>query len=154
VRSDSDVLADLTAAFEHTLKPAQFWNPQHCDECAEYEALLQARDRNTLRLEDIANPAWDPFAGASPEGLAYYLPTLARFTLETADGASDWYGEQLLFHLTSGGSYNAFIGMCSHTQAAALARFLEHLIETSPALLEPWADEVFRLIERLRQNSA
>jgi hypothetical protein len=150
VRSDSDVLADLTAVFANAQKPAQFWDPQHCDECAEHEALLQSRDRDTLGLEDVANPAWDPFAGVTPEGLAYYLPTLARFTFETADSAGDWYGEQLLFHLTSGGPYNAFIGACSHTQAAALACFLEYLLETRPALLEPWADEVFRLIERLR----
>ena len=154
MRSDSEALADLTSAFASASRPAQFCNPQHCDECAEHEALLQSHDRETLRLADVATPAWDPFAVSCPEGLAYYLPTLARFTLETSRQGVAWYGEQLLFHLTSGGDYNAFVSVCSHSQAAALAHFLEHLLETRPDLLEPWADEVFRLIERLRQIPA
>ena len=128
----SKVLTIVGAAFSACEKPLQFCNPTHCEECAEHNALLCARDRNTLAYADVSNPGWDPICFASPEGVAYYFPVLAKLALMSRSEDHEEYASQLLQRLYSGYNHNTFFQFCSHEQKVAVSTFLSHLIETFP----------------------
>ncbi len=41
-------------------KPTHFGNHQHCCECAEHDETLLAHDVDSMSLEQLGNPGWDP----------------------------------------------------------------------------------------------
>lgn len=147
--TDTSIQALIDAEFGNIARPEHFTNFSHCCECAEHDELLRSRNRETLRVEDINNPGWDPLCFCSPEGLAYLFPSLARFALAEIAGQSGWYGDQLLFHLYSGFSENQFYRYCTPSQRLAVAELLAHIIETRTELIEAYAatDEYLRCHE-------
>lgn len=134
--TDASVLALIDAEFGKVVCPEHFTNFSHCSECTEHDELLRSRSREQLTLQDVGNPGWDPLCFCSPEGLAYFLPSLARFALAETESQSGWYGTQLLFHLYSGFSENALYRHSSSSQRRAIAEYLAHTIETRPELIE------------------
>ena len=110
-------------------KPVHFTNHQHCCECAEHDATLVATDVNSIGLQQLGNPGWDPLCFAAVEGLLYYLPALLRLTLETMDTPQERYLDQLLFHLIRDGKDNDVVRACSPEQRAFIAGFLAYLTE-------------------------
>ena len=58
-------------------------------------------------------------AFCSPEGLAYYLPALARLTLAAAGPNDAWYGDQLFVHLERDGKRNDRWQYCTPEQRRA-----------------------------------
>jgi len=147
--SDQEILEAIDAAFCRVSKPFQFLDPTHCEECAEYNAILCERDRETLRIEDVGNPGWDPICGSSPHGIAYYMPALARLALSPATYEWGWYGDQLMFHLYSGARYNSFFTYCSPDQRSAVAGLISHFIctRTSDPLRTTADEELIRAHE-------
>ena len=148
--TDAAILAEIDTAFGAVERPEHFTNFAHCEECAEHDDLLRARDRYTLRIEDVGNPGWDPICFCSPNGIAYYFPTLARLALaEQGSNKYDWYANQLLFHLYSGFTDNAFFQHCNIAQRRVVARFLAHIIETRTSLIAVYgsADDFLRCHE-------
>jgi hypothetical protein len=147
--TDADVMAQIEAAFGAIDRPEHFTNFKHCCECAEHDELLRSRDRETLRIEDVGNPGWDPVCFTSPQGIAYYFPTLARIALAPPVHGYGWYADQLLFHLYSGLRDNKFFQYCSPLQRAAVASFLGHIIETRASLSDKLSscDEFLRCHE-------
>ena len=129
-------IAAIDRAFGSVPKPVHFTNFSHCEECAEHDELLRGRDRETLSIHDIDNPGWDPFCFSSPEGMAFYMPALARFALAKPSTDYAWYGDQLLFHLYAGAADNPFYIYCSDEQKAAVAAFLHEMITTRADLIE------------------
>ena len=85
-------------------KPAHFTNYRHCCECAEHDTTLLAYDVNSISLEQLRNPGWDPLCLVSLEGFLYYLPALIRITLDTMAKPHERYLDQLLFHLMRDGA--------------------------------------------------
>jgi hypothetical protein len=144
--TDSEVLLAIDSAFGSVARPEHFTDFKHCCECAEHDALLRSRDRQSLTQADIGNPGWDPICFASPEGLAYYLPCLARFALASPHPEFGWYGDQLVFHLYSGFRDNRLFGFCNREQRSAVAKLLAHLIEQRTDLLDATtlADDILR----------
>ncbi|MCC6657700.1 MAG: hypothetical protein IT512_05925 [Rhodocyclaceae bacterium] len=144
--TDASILASIDTEFGNLLRPEHFTNHAHCCECAEHDELLRSRDRDTLRVEDVCNPGWDPLCFCSPEGLAYFFPSLARFALAEAESRSGWYGDQLLFHLYSGFEENRFFRYCAPSQRQAVAALLAHLIEARAEVIEAYGatDEFLR----------
>ena len=110
-------------------KPEHFGNYQHCCECAEHDQTLSEFDRNSIGLEQLGNPGWDPLCFSQPEGLVYYLPALIRITLDTISTPRERYLDQFLFHLIKDGPGNTFVEACSHEQKQFVADFLAYLIE-------------------------
>ena len=110
-------------------KPAHFTNYQHCCECAEHDAVLVAADVDSIGLQQLGNPGWDPLCFTSAEGLVYYMPALLRLTLETMTTPQERYLEQLLFHLLYDGPENRIVRACNPEHRAFIARFLAYLIE-------------------------
>jgi hypothetical protein len=128
--TDDDVLEAVHAAFGSIERPEHFTDYEHCCECAEHDALLLARDRETLTIEDVGSQGWNPITMATPEGFAYYLPALARLALQPLPAGRDWYGYIILFELRRDGPRNDRWRFCSPDQRASVALLLEHLYET------------------------
>ena len=117
-------------------KPEHFTNYRHCCECAEHDATLLACDVDSINLQQLGNPGWDPLCFASPEGFLYYVPALIRITLDTMDKPQDRYLDQLLFHLTRDGNDHDLVRACNREQRAFVAEFLAYLIEEYSAALD------------------
>jgi len=149
VPSDVDILQRVRQAFAGCRRPEHFTNFTHCEECAEHDEVLRSRDIDTLRIEDVGNPGWDPISFTSPEGFAYYLPALARLALAKPVEPHGWYGGQLLFHLCSDGRRNERLLACTPEQRRAVVEFLQHIAETRASLAdsELRADDLFQAIE-------
>lgn len=129
--TDAEALAELRAAFAACPRPERFTDFRHCCECAEHDELLRSRDVDTLGIEDVGNPGWDPLCFTSAEGLLYYLPALGRLAL-----AEPAYPAQLHFHLTYDGGKNRILVAASPAQRRVVARFLRHIVEARPSLCE------------------
>jgi hypothetical protein len=134
--SDADVLTDVAAAFAVCPKPEHFTDFTHCCECAEHDEVLRSKDVNTLQIEQVGNPGWDPFCFSSAEGLLYYLPAMARLALDEPTEAHGWYADQLCFHLTYQGTSNRILRAASPRQRQAVAGLLRHIVETRGKLCE------------------
>ena len=128
--TDAEVLAQIDAAFGSVPKPEHFTDHTHCEECAEHDETLRSHDRESLEVRHVGNPGWDPLAFSSPQGIAYYIPTLARFALSPPTYDFGWYGDQLLFHLFYNGAENELLKFCSSEQRRAVAGLLAHFIQT------------------------
>lgn len=136
MNSDSEMLSVIDAAFSSSKRPDHFTRFDHCQECKEYDDLLRSKDRETLRIDDVGTVGNDPICACLPEGIAYYMPALARFALSAPTYDYGWYGDLLIFHLYSGGAYNSFLLHCNSQQRRAVAALLAHLVETRSNLQE------------------
>ncbi len=146
--SDDGVLAMFETEFRAVPRPAHFTDYTHCDECREHDELLRARDRSTLAIEDVGSQAWNPITMATPEGFAYFLPTLARLALEDVPAGHDWYGYIILFELRWNGPRNKRWLQCTGKQRKAVASLLEHLYRTRAGSIAQYNCE-YELLEAL-----
>jgi hypothetical protein len=120
-------------------KPAHFTNYQHCCECAEHDETLLNSDVDTIGLEQLGNPGWDPLCFCSPETFIYYMPALVRLTLDTIEDPQKSYVDQLVFHLIRDGSGNDLVKACNQEQRRFVSNFLEFLTNNYPAQLDDGA---------------
>jgi hypothetical protein len=117
-------------------KPVHFCNDQHGDECSEHNQTLSAYDVDSIGLQQLGNPGWDPLCFSSPEGLLYYLPAMIRLTLDSTDSPQETYLDQMLFHLIRDGLGNQLVSACSNEQRKFVASFLEYLMENHASQIE------------------
>jgi hypothetical protein len=136
VATDRELLAEIERAFEGAPRPEHFTSHTHCCECFEHDELLRSRDRETLGIGDVGSQSWDPICCLTPEGFAYYLPALARLALSAPDEHWGWYGDQLAFHLRYDGPRNARWEHCNPGQRRAVAKLLDHILETRAELAD------------------
>jgi len=150
MRSDSDreILRCVDEAFAHEPRPHHFTNFTHCCECAEHDAVLRARDRDTLAIEDVGNAGWDPICFITAEGFRYYLPSLVRLALgDPGSRQPAPYVHQLLFHLIGDGEDNRRVAACTPPQRKAVTAFLWHLTGTRDCKAAGCEDNLERAIE-------
>ena len=146
--SDHQIMSVINEAFATERRPDHFTNYTHCCECAEHDELLRARDRETLVLEDVGNPGWDPICFVTTEGFRYYLPALVRLAFDTPnDQNAGPYLSQLLFHLIGDGEKNRRVVCCSPAQRRAVVGFLWHVVSTRDCSAEGCEDDLQRAIE-------
>lgn len=147
MKTDEFVIEKVKLAFHEVTKPSYFTNRDHCEECAEHDDLLRSHDRDTLGLEQLANPGWDPLCFCSAEGKAYYMPALVSCALRQDPEGVLPYWQQMLFHLEGDGPNNALITWCSTAQRQAVAIFLEHLIESRADAIERYGavDDILKV---------
>jgi hypothetical protein len=138
VADDAEILQVVQHAFAHCARPAHFTDYQHCEECAEHDELLRSRDVDTLRVEDVGNPGWDPLCYVSVAGLAYFFPALARLALSEPTPSHGWYAPQLLFHLTYDGEANRHLRGFRTDQRHAVTTLLRHLSATRLPMVDEW----------------
>jgi hypothetical protein len=115
-------------------KPKHFTNYNHCEECAEHDQTLIQADVDTISLEELGNPGWDPICFCHDQGKKYYMPALIRLSLETIH--HEGYFGQFLFHLESNGEQNSLYRRCSASQRQFIAAFVVHMIESYPDEIE------------------
>jgi hypothetical protein len=127
--TESAVLRQIDEVFGPTKRPAHFTNYEHCEECREYDDLLRSRDRSSLTLSDLTARG-DPFCFVSSQGLAYYLPSLARLALSGKVNDAHGYAPQLLFLLWSEGPANSHLLSFTTEQKYAVQALLGHLLES------------------------
>ncbi|MGJ8673863.1 DUF6714 family protein [Rubritalea sp.] len=96
----SAILERIYAAFSDCSRPIQFVDETHCSECAEHNQTLIDADRETIGLDELGNPGWDPICFVDSEGFKYYFPALSRLALD--ESSKYEYLDQFLFHCTSG----------------------------------------------------
>ena len=130
-------------------KPEHFTNYRHCCECAEHDQTLLTFDIDSIGLEQLGNPGWDPLCFSSPEGFIYYMPALVRLTVDTISNPQESYLDQMLFHLIKDGPRNSLVSACNEEQRRFIAQFLDYLI-TEHA--EQIASEVFASDDILRAH--
>jgi hypothetical protein len=130
--TDAELLGRIRAAFAPVARPARFTNRDHCCECAEHDDLLRSRDLDSIVVEDVGNPGYDPMCFATDEAFLYYFPALARLALAAPVAGRGWYFEQLLFHLTYEGAANRRLHAASPPQREAVLLFLRHVHTTRP----------------------
>lgn len=149
MNSDATVIAEVEKTYAGVPKPEHFTNYLHCEECAEHDQTLLSCDRDTLSLQHVGNPGWDPLCFSSPQGKAYYMPRLVKLALAKEAGSCAPYWQQLLFHLEGDGPGNDLISYCTYPQRQAVARFLLHLIEAraDEVELHNSTDELLRVYE-------
>ena len=78
-RSNKDWKQQAKVIFNEP-KPAHFVDHRHCCECAEHDETLTTFDVDSIDLQQLGNPGWDPLCFSSSEGLIYYglFKTLLR----------------------------------------------------------------------------
>ena len=113
------ILAEIAEAFA-VARPDWFVDAQHCCECAEHEAELQAETVETLRREVMGDGAWDPVDFiTNPDGFKYFIPALAR--LACAPG-SEYFLRSFLIYLNADR-----VESFTERQRAALEALVLHL---------------------------
>jgi hypothetical protein len=154
--SDVEILRALKETFSSRGRPEHFTNYLHCEECAEHDQLLISKDLDSLQINDVGNPGWDPICFISAEGFAYYLPALARLTLDEATDEFGWYGAQFFSHLIMDGPANIQVLACSAEQRKAVAAFVQHLIVTRAAQIDRdlLADDALRAFQIWNEDEA
>ena len=132
----------------NSAKPEHFTNYTHCDECNEHDETLRNSNLETISMEQLGNPAWDPMCFCSIEGKKYYMSALIRLCVETIE-SNNPYLSQLLFHLEWDGENNDLIISCTTEQRAFIASFIQHLIESYPKGIEDYfcSDNALRVYE-------
>ena len=130
-------------------KPAHFTNYRHCCECAEHDATLLAHDVDSISLQQLGNPGWDPLCFASPESFLYYVPALIRITLDTMAKPQERYLDQLLFHLIRDGKDHDLVRACNREQRVFVAEFLVYLIDQYGAEIDEctYSDDILKAHE-------
>lgn len=126
MKTDSAVLSTIAYAFAACERPVRFLPDVGDPEFEDHEALLQSRALETLEQKDLS-PGYDAFVYCSPAGLAHFLPALASFALHEPRDALDWFGPQLIFHLSPRESHDWLASHCNANQIRAVVEFLEHL---------------------------
>ena len=148
--SDSQIIDQTKQAFSDAPRPEHFTDFNHCGECQEHDDLLRSRDLDTLKLEDVGKPGWNPICFITPEGFCYYFPALARLALTEPTSDFGWYLlAELLFQLTYGGPQSRHFQFCSRQQRRAVAAFLRYVAESRGARIvsEGCKDGLERAIE-------
>ena len=116
-----EILKKVQSAFKSVIRPEHFTDPAHCCECAEHDETLRSHDPESISIEQLGNPGWDPICFVTLEGFIYYCPALARLALDT----ENYYLDQFLFHLNE-----ERIAGFSEVQRAAIHGLLVYIQES------------------------
>ena len=111
-------------------RPQHFTDYLHCEECREHDETLRNSSPNSIGLDELGNPGWDPLCFCFEHGIKYFFPALIRLVLESID--DDFYFDQFLFHLGYEGENNRFMKSCSTEQKRFVTEFLEYVLNTYP----------------------
>jgi hypothetical protein len=141
--TDGDILELVSQAFADSPRPEHFTEYWHCSECEEHDELLRSRNLDTLTMEDIDNPCWDPICFLTPEGYRYYFPALVRLSLESAENS---YWDQLIHYIPT--VIDRRFSLFNHQQKQAVLHFLHHIRDAHKELIGEHEDDLEEAIQR------
>lgn len=107
-------------------KPKHFTNYKHCEECEEHDQTLINSSIDTIGLDELGSPGWDPICFSTEKGKQYYMPSFIRLSLETM--GDEFYFGQLLFHLDADGKGNELYVACTQEQRNFVHSFVAHIV--------------------------
>jgi hypothetical protein len=128
-------------------RPEHFTNYKHCEECAEHDETLRNAEIDTIGLDVLGNPGWDPICFSTVEGKKYYMPSFIRLCLETIE--NEFYFGQFLFHLEGDGRENSLVQSCTEQQRKFISSFIEYMLDSFTKEIESncCTDEVLKVYE-------
>ncbi len=134
-------VAAVREAFRDAPRPEVFIRGTcACDECLEHNQVLASHTPDTITMEELGHPSWDPMCAAGAPAFAYYLPAMIRLALE------EEYEDQLLFHLNIPGR----LDILTPAQANAVLGALWVLAETKLDRLAE-TSEIYGLEEAMQR---
>jgi hypothetical protein len=137
-----EALAAVREAFESVPRPElMIRGTCSCCECAEHNLTLLSRTPETITLQELGSPAWDPMCFASDAAFAYYLPAMIRLALEDTI-----YVDQLSFHL----SWEDRVDSMNRQQARAV---LDALWVITDRELGDGSEQAYRFDQRLMEEA-
>lgn len=144
--------AVISGAFSSHPRPAVFTDVEHCTECVEHNRTLAALYPETMAVEDLGHPGWDPISFATPETFLYFFPSLARLAMQGR--GETFYLDRFLFHLA------IRVDLFSPTEHGIIYEYLWRLLEhfhgdqhLSDLVLHQF-DDCLRGIEQRLQHSS
>jgi len=145
-----EVIQNIDKAFFSISKPHHFTDYNHCEECLEHDDTLRNTTREKITRKELGNAGWDPLCFSTAEGIAYYLPALARMCMLPETKESYWYGGQLAFHLSYDDEENRLFLYCNPEQKEAIVKLLRYILDAKQATLVNYAEvEEFENVYRL-----
>ena len=128
-------------------RPEHFTNYKHCEECAEHDETLRNADIDTIGLDVLGNPGWDPICFTSVEGKKYFMPSFIRLSIETIE--NEFYFGQFLFHLEGDGKDNSLVQGCTEKQKKFIHSFIEYMLDSflKEIELNRYIDETLKVYE-------
>ncbi len=141
-----DFVADAAVLFS-SKRPNHFVDYTHCEECAEHDEVLRNSRIDTIGLDELGNPGWDPMCFVDVYGFKYYLPALIRLCVQSNE--NNYYIDQFLFHITYGATEKQFLESFSDNERNFVATFLHYLVDTKAERIEENmdTDDLFKAIE-------
>ncbi len=140
MKLDKSILAEIETAFGNVDRPELFTVADGDPETMDHEALLNSKNRETLTLEDVNRPGYNPMTECLPPGFAYYFPTLARLALLHPTDPWYWYASVLLDKLRFYEHGNDFHRYCNGEQRSAITSFLRHILDTRHSIVSASLD--------------
>src|SRR5690242_17899206 len=121
------ILAAIDQAFGDLPRPkTMVRNPNHCDECSDHEAVMQAVTPQTITLKEIGNIGWDPVCYLTDEAFCYFMLGFARIALAKPGS----YLFQFFLHLNYEPSSR--IDAFNREQRRAVKQLVDYIGETMP----------------------
>jgi hypothetical protein len=118
------ILAAIDQAFGQIPRPEiMLNNPTHCDECMDHESVMQRVTPETISLNEIGNPGWDPICYVADDTFCHFMPGFVRLALD-ADTHYD-YLVQLFFHL----GHTDRISAMNADQRRAVRQLMDYIYE-------------------------
>ncbi len=131
----SELIEEACSIFPASIRPHDFIDPNHCEECREHNDCLKAHTREDISYLELGNSGWDPICFVDEKGFEYYFPALVRLAINGKD--NEYYIDQFLFHLTQNSSRLPF----SPEQALFIVKVLEYLLENKAEEIESNMDD-------------
>jgi hypothetical protein len=141
-----EAIAKVVLVFSGVPRPELFIRGTcHCCECMEHNQTLASHTPETIGMDELGNPGWDPICFASDPAFVYYMPAMVRLAL-----SSEYYVDQFLFHLNISGR----VDVLNAEQASAVLQCLwvvQEKFEKEIALCddEHRVEEAMKRLERV-----
>jgi hypothetical protein len=127
ITSAFQALSGVEQAFAGVPRPDHFTDFEHCEECAEHDQTLITCTPDTIGMDELGNPGWDPICFITRQGFQYYMPGLARIAL----ARENFYLGQFLFHLN-----HERLSSLNAAQRHAVRNLLEYIRDRAMAEME------------------
>jgi len=142
--------------FASSAAPENYTDRNHCEECAEHDETLRTFTPETIGIDQLGNPGWDPICFVLPDAFKYYFPALVRLAPE-AEGLNS-YLEQFLFHVTYQGENSRYFKYFSKAEREAALDVLRYIRSSMKRPVKEWGleselDEAIELWSRLTKNA-
>ena len=122
--------------FSGNAVPENYTNRDHCPECAGHDETLRSHTPESIGLEQLGNPGWDPICFVLPKAFKYYFPALVRLALDSE--GTNGYLDQFLFHITYQGEDSRFFKHFSKAERNATLEVLLFIESQMGDLVKEW----------------